>query len=98
MTAAPPSGHVERSRDISASPRALACTLNPEIPRQARDDSRAPLRSCRAQSRHLGAYPMARLQEQAQIPRPAFAQGYGGQARLGMTAPMRAKSQLAFWP
>ena len=69
-----------------------------EIPRQARDDCRRPALSCRAQSRHLGAYPMARLQEQAQIPRPAFARGYGGQARLGMPPPMRAKSQLAVWP
>lgn len=29
----------------------------------------------------------ARLRDKAEIPRPAFARGYGGQAKLGMTAP-----------
>ena len=38
------------------------------------------------ESKHLGPLPMAGLRGQAEIPRPAFARGYGGQAKLGMTA------------
>ena len=37
------------------------------------------------ESKYLGSIPMASLRDRAEIPRPSFAQGSGGQARFGMT-------------
>ena len=58
----------------------------------ARDRSRVPRRqsavrlSSRAESRDLSLVPQAGRWDGAEIPRPAFAQGSGEAARLGMTA------------
>ena len=37
------------------------------------------------ESKYLGFIPLVSLRDRAEIPRPSFAQGSGGQARLGMT-------------